>query len=384
MRHLLMALGIVSWMILGACPRAFAQDSGSSSKVGNPNIGRPSDDSAAGETSDDRDGTGQRRVSIDHSRHIDLNERRIRLPGSDEEGYDAFFGFSDFLVGGGGSTVLDAGDEFYSKSGFGFAQAGFRHVGWGQTVHLQLGLRAFADGALFQSHDWRGRIWRAGGGPEIALFPVVAEGEMPRWSAILRPMFSYVHEQGSSRVSGYKLYGQNSLMFNFQGWIELYPFIPDDDWAFDRLGYRFKRGWFPAFQFRTDADVMISASRSSTETRQGRKDPKVNQSRFAETAIFYIRRSGTALGLLDWGPSIGFEFRHAAGYKTLDLNDTTLIVNGGVAVRAQPFPDIFLYANAGANYEVDTGRVGAYASVSVEFLGLMEGLEHWIRTPSRR
>lgn len=368
MRHLL-ALGIVSLTILLTAPGACAQDGNTPpSQYGDQGENQQTPPSTQTPSSQDREG-------------IDLNRQRVTLPGrTAARKYDPFFGYSELLLGGGGSAVLDRGDEYYTDAEFAYAQLGIRHTGWEVgDAYIQLGLQFFGDGAVFESRTWEGSQFRVGGGPSLTMFPKVGIGERPFWSLNVRTMFSFEHEEGKSRTSTYELYGQDTVAFNLQAFLEIYPFMPDDMTKRDRRGREFETGWLPAIQLRIDADMPISVDRQSTAKDLGFRDPDVDKRRLAANLITYIRREGTTLGILDWGLVFGAENRYAAGYETIDHGHSVLIINAGLTTRIQLFQPVFVYLNAGVNYEIETGRIGGSVTASIQLLELAEGLEKWIR-----
>lgn len=361
MKHLL-ATGIIALMILGTASWASAQDT--------DNVPPATDN---GEP---------RRVRLNNKEGLNLNQQRVTLPGKTRERpYDPFFGYSEITLGVGGSAVVDRGDEYYTDSIFPFAQIGARHTGWsiGESVHLQLGLQAFGEGAHFESRTWQGSQWRAGGGLTFALFPLADPGARAVWGMYGMIGGSFEHEDGKSLSSTYRLKHQDTTYLNGRLTFELYPLILDDSSKRDAWGREIDTGWLPAVQLTLSVDKALNTDRQSTVTQAGFADPEAEKDRYGLTGVIYLRREATALGVFDWGLVAGAEYRYAAGYTTIKDGDSLVVLTGGLTARMQILPAAFLYLNTGASYELDTGRTAVYGTVSLQILEVFESIEAALR-----
>lgn len=360
MNNRLLAMGIISLMTFTAAPWACAQDGQ------DPEQGQPS-------------------ASTEDSGAIDLNRARVLIPGRNKKlGYDPFIGYSEITVGVGAGAILDSGDESYADSTFAFTQLGVRYSGWtlGNSVLLQPGLRLAFDGADFESHTWNGDLLRYGVGGEIFLVPLVAPGDSPFWSFNARTLINFEREKGRSRTGSYRLHNQDTTALNLQATFEVLPFIADDMTSEDWRGDEFETGWFPAIQLRADITMPLDTDRSSTQTDIGQHERASKKESYGLTSIIYLRREGTALGILDWGPVFGAEYRYASGYSTVKDRDSVTVLAAGLTARVQLLKSLFMYLNVGTNYEIETDRIGVSGSVSFQLLQVFETVERWIRSPS--
>lgn len=319
------------------------------------------------------------------TRRVQLDNRPVLVEDSDEpEGEDpTIVGFDSLFLGGGTRSVTHAGQERSFNSAFGFGGYSIRDRGGElikDEVWCQFGLHIAGEGAGYESRYFRGNLWSATGGIEMALIdkPEDDGEDRPDWSFTSRFLIGYEDEKGDSRTDGYKM-EQHTTFFRITGQFDLYSCFISTGLHRASNGVEVNTGWLPTISLMGDIRQPFHTSRASTARRQGFNDRSSHKDRYSATARVIVYRDAWRQGLVDFGADANFNWYRAAGYVTERDGVTVQSVYGGAFFRAQLTRTVFLYLTAGYEQELSTHRGSLLATVSLEIVGIASSIERSLR-----
>jgi hypothetical protein len=258
---------------------------------------------------------------------------------------------------GGGAAVTDPGDEDTFSSGFAGGQISSRFFGMslGDSVGLEAGLIARADVSRFTSDEWEGKQVRAGAALEAAFLHRSLD---PKWFALLRFGALHIHEDGKARGgNNFKLNFQDSIALDFEMLLETYAAFIETG-SYDVWGRPLRTGFLKTIQFRFRGLFQVDAVRKDSGT-----DRETDNSSYEAQIRVHGITTTWAGGEAMIGPLLGVRFSHAAGFDTIDDDDTVITYQIGITSRLQLYKNIYSYLDLRYDIEDGTGR-GIFVGVA--------------------